>query len=95
MDLGWKVLIPVSLGWLLMLAAIRLTQSGVIDIGNTGADVFIVVALGVGVLFIGALLLSLAIRAARQERLADKGLVAVPVVDGPVEGTVASEGRVR
>ncbi len=84
MDLGWKVLIPVSLGWLLMLAAIRLTQTGRIDIESIGGngDVFVVIALGVGVLFIGAMLLSLAIRAARQERLAEKGLVAVAVESG-------------
>ncbi len=79
MDLGWKVLIPVSLGWLLMLAAIRLTQIGRIDIEGTGGDVIIVIGLGIGVLFIGGMLLSLAIRAARQERLAESGLVAVPV----------------
>ena len=92
MDLGWKVLIPVSLGWLLMLAAIRLTQTGRIDIESIsgGGDVFVVIALGVGVLFIGAVLLSLAIRAARQERLAEKGLVAVPV-----EGPVGIEGGVN
>ncbi len=83
MDLGWKLLIPISLGWLLMLAAIRLTQTGRIDIENTGADVYIVIVLGIGVLFIGGLLLSLAIRAARQERLSEKGLVAVPV-ESPV-----------
>ncbi len=85
MDLGWKVLIPVSLGWLLMLAAIRLTQTGRIDIESVSSnwgDVFIVIALGVGVLVIGAVLLSLAIRAARQERLAEKGLVAVPIEAG-------------
>ncbi len=84
MDLGWKVLIPVSLGWLLMLAAIRLTQIGRIDIEGTGGDVIIVIGLGIGVLFIGGMLLSLAIRAARQERLAESGLVAVPVEESEV-----------
>ncbi|MDH3302477.1 MAG: NADH-quinone oxidoreductase subunit H, partial [Acidimicrobiia bacterium] len=87
MDLGWKVLIPVSLGWLLMLAAIRLTQTGRIDIESTGGDVIIVIGLGIGVLFIGGLLLSLAIRAARQERLAERGLVSVAIDDpAGVEG---------
>ncbi len=89
MDLGWKVLIPVSLGWLLMLAAIRLTQTGRIDVENTGADVVIVIGLGIAVLFIGAMLLSLAIRAAREERLAERGLVERPVA--PTVGDAVTE----
>ena len=91
MDLGWKVLIPVSLGWLLMLGAIRLTRTGRIDIeaiDDPTVEIVAVTAIGLGVLFIGGSLLLLAIRAARQERLAESGLVAVPVDGGPlgVEG---------
>ncbi|MDH3293967.1 MAG: NADH-quinone oxidoreductase subunit NuoH [Acidimicrobiia bacterium] len=80
MDLGWKLLIPVSLGWLLMLAAIRLVRSGAIDyvdsdVGNTA----LVIAVGIGVLVVGALLLSAAVRTARHARLEAHGLVAVQV----------------
>ncbi|MDH4278167.1 MAG: NADH-quinone oxidoreductase subunit NuoH [Acidimicrobiia bacterium] len=91
MDLGWKVLIPISLGWLLMLGAIRLTRTGRIDIeaiDDPTVEIVAVTAIGLGVLFIGGSLLVLAIRAARQERLAESGLVAVAVDGGPlgVEG---------
>ena len=83
MDLGWKVLIPISLGWLLMLAALRLVRGGQINITDGAnsqlADILIVIGLGVAVLLVGAILLSLAIKSARDERLAEKGLVAVPV----------------
>ncbi len=79
MDLGWKVLIPVSLAWLLVLAAVRLVRGGQIDLvtddfGNT----LLVIVACFAVLVIGGTLLSMAIRAARQERLAEKGLIAVP-----------------
>jgi NADH-quinone oxidoreductase subunit H len=79
MDLGWKVLIPVSLAWLLVLAAVRLVRGGQIDLvtddfGNT----LLVIVACFAVLIIGGTLLSMAIRAARQERLAEKGLIAVP-----------------
>jgi NADH-quinone oxidoreductase subunit H len=85
MDLGWKLLIPVSLGWLLMLAALRLVRGEQINFtDDTFLDLVIVIGAGVGVLLLGAGLLSLAIRAAREERLADKGLVAVPVESGGV-----------
>ena len=83
MDLGWKLLIPLSLGWLLMLAALRLVRGGQIDVtGNQTADVVLVIVLGVAVLLLGAVVLSLAIRSSRQERLAERGLVAVPVESG-------------
>jgi NADH-quinone oxidoreductase subunit H len=83
MDLGWKVLIPISLGWLLMLASLRLVRGGQISITDDQAlDVIIVIALGIGVLIVGATLLSLAIRSARDERLAERGLMAVPVEGG-------------
>ncbi len=64
MDLGWKLLIPVALGWLLLLAAIR--------IGNDEDwNILVVVAGGVVVGLIGFGLLSRAITAARTEREAD------------------------
>jgi NADH-quinone oxidoreductase subunit H len=64
MDLGWKLLIPVALGWLLLLAGIR--------IGNDEDwSIVLVVAAGVAIGLIGAGLLSRAIAAARNEREAE------------------------
>ncbi len=89
MDLGWKLLIPLSLGWLLLLSAIRLVRNGEIDFGGSdAANVALVISVGVAVLFLGALMLSLAVRAAQTDRLRAKGLVSVPVdaaVAGPGE----------
>ncbi len=90
MDLGWKILIPVSLGWLLVLSAVRLVRNGQIDVtGDSFLDAALVVLVSIGVLVLGAVLLSLAIRSARQERLAAAGerdpLSSVDLV-GAVEG---------
>ncbi len=80
MDLGWKLLIPLALGWLLMLAGIRLARNGQIEFGGSQVgDVALVMSIGVAILFIGALLLSLAMRAAKKERLQSQGLVSVMV----------------
>jgi len=81
MDLGWKVLIPLALGWLLILAAIRMARNGVIDIveGNEFANILLVVAVGIGIMLAGAVLLSMAIRTARDARLRERGLVSVAV----------------
>ncbi len=61
MDLGWKVLIPLALGWLLLLVGIRV-----------GADAdwnpFLVVAVGAAVMAAGYGLLSLASRVSRRNR---------------------------
>ncbi len=67
MDLGWKVLIPVSLGWFLLLAALReFSPDG--DIADSVRVTAISVA--VGVVSIG--LFSLALRVSRRNReLAD------------------------
>ncbi|MGB5756917.1 MAG: NADH-quinone oxidoreductase subunit NuoH [Acidimicrobiales bacterium] len=79
MDLGWKLLIPLALGWLLLLAGIRLARSGEIDFGGSDfANVALVMSIGVAGLVVGALLLSLAVRTARTERLRAGGLEAVP-----------------
>ena len=89
MDLGWKLLIPLSLGWLLLLSAIRLVRNGEIDFGGSdAANVALVISVGVAVLFLGALMLSLAVRAAQTDRLRAKGLVSVPV-----DATVAGPGE--
>ena len=79
MDLGWKLLIPLALGWLLLLAGIRVARSGEIDFGGSDfANVALVMSIGVAGLVVGALLLSLAVRTARTERLRAGGLEAVP-----------------
>jgi len=62
MDLGWKLLIPLSLGWLLVIAAIRIAA----DEGWQPA------AAVIGGVLLGALLLSAAVNVGRQRReLAD------------------------
>jgi NADH-quinone oxidoreductase subunit H len=58
MDLGWKVLIPLALGWFLLLGAIELARDESWDIG-------VVVGGGILLLLVGAGLLSAAIEKAR------------------------------
>ena len=67
MDLGWKVLIPLSLGWFLVLAGIQIGRARGWSSIEVGAF-----ALGFGVVcMLCAWLLTMALRAARLERLAD------------------------
>ena len=66
MDLGWKVLIPLALGWMLILASLNIARDRDWNAG-------IVVAVGFGAGVLSALLLSAAIRTARTRReLADE-----------------------
>ena len=61
MDLGWKALIPISLGWFLLLAAIR--------VGNDNDwNVWAVVIISVAVLVAAAALLVVAVRHAGRQR---------------------------
>jgi NADH-quinone oxidoreductase subunit H len=62
MDLGWKVLIPVSLGWFLLIAAMRVAD-------DEGWSVAGVVVIGLAGMVGGAALLSGAIAKARAQRL--------------------------
>ena len=62
MDLGWKLLIPLALGWFLFLAAIRVGQ-------NEGWNLVIVVIVGLLGLLAGAMLMMGAVRNARASRL--------------------------
>jgi NADH-quinone oxidoreductase subunit H len=63
MDLGWKLLIPLALGWFLLLAAL--------DIGNERDwNPVVVVLVAIAVLLAGAGLLRLAIGSARARRAA-------------------------
>jgi NADH-quinone oxidoreductase subunit H len=61
MDLGWKVMIPLALGWMLILAAIRVAN-------DQGWNVGIVVAIGGLTIVSAASLLSFARRTAGKRR---------------------------
>jgi NADH-quinone oxidoreductase subunit H len=58
MDLGWKVLIPLSLGWLLLLATINVAR-------DEDWDLTVVVAIGFAVIVLGYALLTSAMRTSR------------------------------
>ena len=62
MDLGWKLLIPLALGWFLVLATIRVAF-------NEGWNVFVAGGIAIVGLIMGAMLLMGAIRNARESRL--------------------------
>jgi NADH-quinone oxidoreductase subunit H len=69
MDLGWKFLIPLALGWFLVVAAVKVAL-------DVGWPVPLVVVLAAAGLAVGAGLLKLAIRtgeAQRSDALADGG----------------------
>ena len=61
MDLGWKLLIPIALGWFLLLAAIRLGND---NDWNPVATVVVTVA----ALLLGAALLLVAVRVSARNR---------------------------
>ncbi len=90
MDLGWKVLIPLSLVWLLILAGIRLAQPDengvsllqVSDNPTINTAYFLGAALSVFAL--GALLLMVASKNARDDRLKSMGLKAVAIESAEV-----------
>ncbi|MEE2768123.1 MAG: NADH-quinone oxidoreductase subunit NuoH [Actinomycetota bacterium] len=60
MDLGWKLLIPLSLGWFLLLAALDIAE-------DRGWSAIVVVAVGMPVLLAGSALLAGAVAKARSE----------------------------
>jgi NADH-quinone oxidoreductase subunit H len=72
MDLGWKVLIPVALGWFLLIATMNVAE----DLGWPPVPVILA---GVAVLLGGASLLTGAIQKARGDALAE-------LADEEVEG---------
>ncbi len=91
MDLGWKLLIPLSLGWLLVLGGIRVARDGNLGITDDSiADTIIVIIASVVVLGIGGALVLKASKNARDDRLAAAGMSAVPtqlgVSERPVTG---------
>lgn len=67
MDLGWKVLIPLALGWLLLLVGIRVGS-------DADWNPFLVVAVGAAAMAAGYGLLSLATKVSRRARLAEGAL---------------------
>lgn len=64
MDLGWKVLIPLALGWFLLLVGIKVAA-------DQDWNVIAVVAVGVAGLAVGAALLTAAIRTSAARRAAE------------------------
>jgi NADH-quinone oxidoreductase subunit H len=62
MDLGWKLLIPASLGWFLLIAALNIGE-------DRGWSTFLVVPIGLLVLSLAALLLNGAIKKAKDSNL--------------------------
>ncbi len=85
MNLGWKVLIPVSLGWLLLLSGLRLASensAGVTELRFIDSDSFntvVFAGLAVSIFLVATLLLSTALRDSKKNRLKEHGLV---MVDG-------------
>ncbi|MBK5224632.1 MAG: NADH-quinone oxidoreductase subunit NuoH [Acidimicrobiia bacterium] len=65
MDLGWKVLIPIALGWLLLLAAIQIGR-------DQDWNMALVIIGSLAVMAIGAALLTTAIGSARRLRLSEE-----------------------
>ena len=61
MDLGWKLLIPLSLGWLLLLAAVRIGD-------DRNWNLFIVVPIVIAAMVVVGGLLAAAIRVGRSDR---------------------------
>ncbi len=83
MDLGWKLLIPLSLGWLLVLGAIRISQDGNLGLTDDSfADTLIVIIVSIIGIAIGASLVLKASKNARQDRLDKAGLTVVPTLSG-------------
>ena len=62
MDLGWKLLIPASLGWFLLIAALNIGE-------DRGWSTFLIVPIGLIALSLAALLLNGAIKKAKDSRL--------------------------
>ena len=94
MDLGWKLLIPLALGWLLIRAAILVAQDGAFgfsnnaDAGTAGQiDAFIVIGISLVIAMAAMGLLLAAVRTSREERLLNRGLVEIPSGETPTEPT--------
>jgi NADH-quinone oxidoreductase subunit H len=71
MDLGWKRLIPVALGWLLLLGAIRIGQDEEWFSSNDVVNAAAIVAIAVAVAFVCGVGILIAMRASDRRRLED------------------------
>jgi NADH-quinone oxidoreductase subunit H len=69
MDLGWKLLIPLALGWMLLLGVAHIAY----DAGQAGA-MAVAILISIAVLFLAAGLLRSARARAQADRLAEAGL---------------------
>ena len=74
MELGWKLLIPLSLGWLLVLAGIRVARNGQLGILDTPqADTVLVILVSFAILLLGSAFIRSAMNNSRRERLIAAG----------------------
>ena len=79
MDLGWKRLIPVALGWFLLLGAIRIGQDEEWFSSNDVVNAAIIVAVAVTAAFLCGVAILVAMRSSDRRRLDEAGeLVAAP-----------------
>jgi NADH-quinone oxidoreductase subunit H len=79
MDLGWKRLIPVSLGWLLLLGAIRIGQDEEWFSSNDVVNAAAIVGVSVVVAFLCGVAILVAMRSSDRQRADDAGeLAGVP-----------------
>jgi NADH-quinone oxidoreductase subunit H len=93
MDLGWKVLIPLSLGWLIILGGIRIARDGNLGItGDALGDTAVVLGLSIVGLMVGYLLIARAVAVARRARLEREGLVLVPRVEAVADEPAHVDG---
>jgi NADH-quinone oxidoreductase subunit H len=69
MDLGWKRLIPVALGWLLLLGAIRIGQDEEWFSSNDVVNAAAIVGISVAVAFVCGVGILVAMRASDRQRL--------------------------
>jgi len=87
MDLGWKILIPLSLAWLLILGGLRLSSPNSENsialrlVDNDFWNSLVFVGFALIIFSVGYVLLIMAITTARSDRLASKGLVSVATED--------------
>ncbi|HET9773254.1 MAG TPA: NADH-quinone oxidoreductase subunit NuoH [Acidimicrobiia bacterium] len=70
MDLGWKLLIPLALGWLLLLAMMQVFR----DRGWGFPEILLPIGVGILVLLLGWALLARAVGAGRREREEQAGV---------------------
>lgn len=75
MDLGWKLMIPLSLGWLLVLGGIGIARDGNLGVTDDSiADTIIVIMVSLVGLGLGAFLVLKASKNARADRLEAAGM---------------------